>query len=80
MWAYKVLFEMPYDRPWRLRRRLHIDYVVELDRALGLGTPTRQRLQQAFLATVVKAAEPALRPHAAGVLQMLGRLEQRVKG
>jgi membrane-associated phospholipid phosphatase len=48
MWAYKVLFEMPYDRPWRLRRRLHIDYVVELDRALGLGTPTPQRLQQAF--------------------------------
>jgi membrane-associated phospholipid phosphatase len=48
MWAYKVLFEMPYDRPWRLRRRLHVDYVLELDRTLGLGTPPPQRLQQAF--------------------------------
>lgn len=45
MWAYKVLFEMPYDRPWRLRRRLRIDYPVAADRLLGAGTPPSQRLQ-----------------------------------
>jgi membrane-associated phospholipid phosphatase len=46
MWAYKVLFEMPYDRPWRLRRRLHVDYVVDADRMIGAGAPPSQRLQQ----------------------------------
>jgi hypothetical protein len=48
MWAYKVLFEMPYDRPWRLRRRLRIDYAIELDRRIGLGIPPPQRLQLAL--------------------------------
>jgi membrane-associated phospholipid phosphatase len=46
MWAYKVLFELPYDRPPRLRRRLHMDYVLELDKALGMAIPPPQRLQQ----------------------------------
>lgn len=46
MWAYKVAFEVPYDRPERLRQRLRIDQPLELDRVLGLGVPPSQRLQR----------------------------------
>jgi membrane-associated phospholipid phosphatase len=46
MWAYKVAFEVPYDRPERLRRRLNIDAPITLDRMIGLGTPPPQRLQR----------------------------------
>jgi membrane-associated phospholipid phosphatase len=46
MWAYKVAFEVPYDRPERARRRLRIDEPIAIDRAFGLGTPPGQRLQR----------------------------------
>jgi membrane-associated phospholipid phosphatase len=45
MWAYKLLFELPNEQPWRLRRRLHIDYPVRIDSVLGAGVPLSQRLQ-----------------------------------
>lgn len=46
MWAYIAAYEMPNDDPEALRRRVHIDYPVAMDRVLGLGqTPTR-RLQR----------------------------------
>jgi membrane-associated phospholipid phosphatase len=45
MWAYKVLFELPNEEPWRLRHRLHIDYPVRVDRVLGGGVPLTQRMQ-----------------------------------
>ncbi len=45
MWAYKILFELPYDRPAWLRDRVHVDYVIRSDRALGAGRPLPQRLQ-----------------------------------
>jgi membrane-associated phospholipid phosphatase len=46
MWAYKVAFEVPYDRPERLRRRLRIDPPIAVDRVLGAGVPPSQRLQR----------------------------------
>jgi len=46
MWAYKIAFETPYDRPERLRRRLRIDEPIAVDRRIGLGVPPSQRLQR----------------------------------
>jgi membrane-associated phospholipid phosphatase len=46
MWAYKVAFEVPYDRPAALRRRLRIAPPLAVDRVVGLGVPPTQRLQR----------------------------------
>lgn len=48
MWAYKTAFEVPYDRPDRLRMRLRIDEPIRADRIIGGGTPPGQRLQRRF--------------------------------
>jgi membrane-associated phospholipid phosphatase len=48
MWAYKIAFEIPYDRPQSLRRRLHVEPPLRFDSALGGGTPPTQRLQEAL--------------------------------
>jgi membrane-associated phospholipid phosphatase len=46
MWAYKVAFEIPYDRPERLRARLAVDGPLRIDRRLGGGAALPQRLQE----------------------------------
>lgn len=46
MWAYLAAYEMPHDDPERLRERVHIDYPINVDRVLGLGTPPTLRLQR----------------------------------
>lgn len=46
MWAYKVAFEVPYDRPDQLRRRLRIGEPIAIDRRIGFGVPPSQRLQR----------------------------------
>jgi membrane-associated phospholipid phosphatase len=46
MWAYKVAFEVPHDRPERHRERLHIDYPIEADTVIGRGAPPGVRLQR----------------------------------
>jgi PAP2 superfamily len=46
MWAYKVAFELPYDEPGQTRARLHIDYPICADCALGAGEPPTARLQR----------------------------------
>jgi membrane-associated phospholipid phosphatase len=46
MWAYKVNFEIPYDRPERLRERLHVDEALRADAFIGGGEPPGQRLQR----------------------------------
>jgi membrane-associated phospholipid phosphatase len=48
MWAYKVAFEIPYDRPQSLRRRLRVQPPLRVDNALGCGVPPSRRLQQAL--------------------------------
>jgi membrane-associated phospholipid phosphatase len=46
MWAYIAAYEMPFDDEETLRRRVHIDYPVVIDRALGLGKVPTLRLQR----------------------------------
>ena len=46
MWAYKVAFEVPYDRPEKLRRRLRVDQPIAVDRVIGRGLPPTERLQR----------------------------------
>jgi membrane-associated phospholipid phosphatase len=46
MWAYKVAFEVPHDRPEKQRRRLRIDEPIAIDRVIGGGEPPSQRLQR----------------------------------
>ena len=48
MWAYQTIYEFPYKRPWRQRKRLRIDYPIRLDSALAGGTRPSQRLQHAL--------------------------------
>jgi membrane-associated phospholipid phosphatase len=46
MWAYKIAFEVPYDRPAELRRRLHIDEPIALDRLIAGGEVPTATLQR----------------------------------
>jgi len=48
MWAYLAAYEMPNDDPQALRERVHIDYPIRIDRALGLGRIPTERLQRAL--------------------------------
>jgi PAP2 superfamily len=48
MWAYKVAFEIPFDAPEALRRRLRVMYPLRADRWLGAGRPPTERLQCAL--------------------------------
>ena len=48
MWVFKVSWEMPYDEPEQLRRRLHVDYPIRIDSRIGGGMPPTQRLQRAL--------------------------------
>jgi membrane-associated phospholipid phosphatase len=48
MWCYKVAFEIPYDRPERLRARLRVDGPLSADTWIGAGIPPSQRLQERF--------------------------------
>ncbi len=46
MWAYFAHFDMPDDDPEALLRRLHVEYPVRFDRALGGGVTPTVRLQR----------------------------------
>src|SRR3954447_9966315 len=46
MWGYIAHYEMPNDDPEALERRVHIDYPVRVDRALGLGALPGVRSQR----------------------------------
>jgi membrane-associated phospholipid phosphatase len=48
MWVYKVVFEIPYDRPERLRSRLRVDGPLAVDQRLAAGVPASLRLQDRF--------------------------------
>jgi membrane-associated phospholipid phosphatase len=45
MWAYLAAYELPHDDPEAQMARVHIDYPLDVDRVLGLGTPPTVRLQ-----------------------------------
>jgi hypothetical protein len=46
MWAYIALYKMPADDPQALEDRVYVEYPVNVDRAIGLGTPPTLRLQR----------------------------------
>lgn len=46
MWAYLAAYKAPHDDEEGQRRRVHLDYPVALDRALGLGELPSVRLQR----------------------------------
>jgi membrane-associated phospholipid phosphatase len=46
MWAYIAAYEMPFDDEQAAHRRVHIDYPVAIDRALGAGQVPTLRLQR----------------------------------
>lgn len=48
VWLFKVAWEIPYDRPDRLGRRLRVRGNVRLDSLLGGGEPPSVRLQRAL--------------------------------
>src|SRR4051812_35552554 len=48
MYAFKVSWELPYDDPDRLRRRLLVDEPIRFDTWIGRGVPPGVRLQRAL--------------------------------
>jgi membrane-associated phospholipid phosphatase len=48
MHLFKLGWELPYDDPQRLRRRLWIDEPIAFDTAVGFGVPPGLRLQRAL--------------------------------
>jgi membrane-associated phospholipid phosphatase len=46
MWAYKIAFEVPHDRPQSHYRRLHVDGPLAIDARLGGGEPPTATLQR----------------------------------
>ena len=51
MWAYVAAYKMPNDDPDKLERRVHVDYPIWVDRAIGAGLTPTQRLQRRFART-----------------------------
>jgi membrane-associated phospholipid phosphatase len=45
---FKLGWELPYDHPEKLRRRLWVDRPIRFDTAVGLGVPPGVRLQRAL--------------------------------
>jgi membrane-associated phospholipid phosphatase len=48
MHLFKLGWELPYDEPGKLRRRLWIDEPIRFDTIVGLGVPPGLRLQRAL--------------------------------
>ena len=51
MWAYLAAYEMPHDDEEALRRRVRIDYPLDIDRILGLGQIPTLRVQRGLART-----------------------------
>jgi membrane-associated phospholipid phosphatase len=45
MWAYVAAYKSPHDKPSEQAQRVHIDYPIAIDRALGFGELPTVRLQ-----------------------------------
>jgi membrane-associated phospholipid phosphatase len=48
MHLFKLGWELPYDNPEKLRRRLWVDQPIRFDTVVGLGVPPGLRLQRAL--------------------------------
>jgi hypothetical protein len=61
MWAYIAAYKTPHDDEATQRARVHIDYPIQLDRALGLGELPTRRLQRALARFDPATGEPSWR-------------------
>jgi membrane-associated phospholipid phosphatase len=61
MWAYIAAYKAPHDDELAQRERVHIDYPIELDRALGLGELPSLRLQRALARVDPQTRQPGWR-------------------
>jgi membrane-associated phospholipid phosphatase len=57
MWAYVAAYKSPHDDPDAQQGRVHIDYPIVADRALGLGELPSLRLQRALARQGPEGAE-----------------------
>ena len=57
MWAYLAAYKSPHDDPDSQARRVHVDYPIVADRALGLGELPTVRLQEALASRGASARE-----------------------
>lgn len=48
MWAYVSAYKTPHDNEQRQSERVHVDYPIRADEAIGLGRLPTVRLQEAF--------------------------------
>jgi hypothetical protein len=61
MWAYLAAYKTPHDDESAQVARVHIDYPIDIDRALGLGELPTVRLQRAFARTDPSSGTPVWR-------------------
>jgi membrane-associated phospholipid phosphatase len=57
MWAYLAAYKSPHDDPAAQQQRVHVDYPIAIDRALGLGELPTVRLQRALARLGPEGAE-----------------------
>jgi membrane-associated phospholipid phosphatase len=61
MWAYLAAYKTPHDDEAAQSERVHIDYPIDIDRALGLGELPTLRLQRALARVDPADGAPAWR-------------------
>ncbi len=61
MWAYLAAYKTPHDDEAGQAARVHIDYPIDIDRAIGLGELPTRRLQRAFARVDPGTGEPEWR-------------------
>jgi membrane-associated phospholipid phosphatase len=61
MWAYLAAYKTPHDDESAQAQRVHIDYPIDIDRALGLGELPTLRLQRALARLDPSNGEPRWR-------------------
>jgi membrane-associated phospholipid phosphatase len=61
MWAYLAAYKTPHDDESAQVARVHVDYPIDIDRALGLGELPTVRLQRAFARTDPSSGTPVWR-------------------
>jgi membrane-associated phospholipid phosphatase len=61
MWAYLAAYKAPHDDEQAQAARVHIDYPIDIDRALGLGELPTLRLQRALARVDAGSGEPSWR-------------------
>jgi len=57
MWAYLAAYKTPHDDADAQSARVHVDYPIRADRAIGLGELPSVRLQRAFASAGADASE-----------------------